>query len=497
MVTENEKVVKGLSDILRGAVIVFLGNILGMGATFGSRILLGRYLGPAKYGLIVLGITFLNIISLVVLLGFPEGIAREFPRVGHVERGDYLVTSLKYALPMAGTASIVLYAGRGLIETVLKEPGLGPVIGVFAMAILFFVIMKIVVAAFRGLQLTKKRTVVFNLLYQVGIVVFAALGILLGVNTVYIATAWLLALGLATIVGGYWLLREPKIRISIGCTRDRIDVRSFISLSLPLMVSNSVWILLQYTDSFLLGLFQTAGQVGIYDAAFTVSRGILLFVWAVAFLFLPVYSELHSESRTYAMQRIYQTSTKLLGFTVLPIVLVLASNAGTVLSLSFGKGFRPGNIALIVLLLGFVSHALLGINRGALTSIGLTKLVLWGNIVAFILNLGLNLILIPRYGITGAAIASAAAYVCANILWSATLFRMEAIHPFDISYIVTLMASLAGFALLLGIPSMYINLSAVEYFGLTTGYVGVHLALVVILGNVNEYLSELLAYQRT
>jgi O-antigen/teichoic acid export membrane protein len=482
-----------LARIIRGSAVVFLGNLVGTGATFATRILIGTTRGPDEYGLIVLGLTLMNITALVALLGLPEGIARQLPRVGVDQRGRYLQLSVLLSLPLSALVAASLLVTRHRIAAVLEEPGFAPVLAVFALAVPLFVLLKVVVASFRGLEDATRRTVVYNGLYQGGTVTFVGVGLLASVATLYLASAWVGALAIAVTVGGSLLISRPAITLRPGRLPARPAARSFIALSLPLMVSNSAWLLLQYTDSVLLGYFATATAVGIYDAAYTVGRGVLLFVWAVAFLFLPVFSGLHADDNQAAMTRIYRATTKLLAFSVLPVVLLVASQADLVLSVTFGPAFATGQLALVVLSLGFFSHVLVGVNRGALTSIGLTRLVLWGNLAALALNLLLNLALIPRFGIEGAAVASAISYLAANAYWTTMLYRHLAIQPFDAEYAVTMLLSLTTFAAIFRLYPAVTRVTLWTTAAAAIAYVSIHALLVLRFGGLRPALADLLS----
>ncbi|MCK5614832.1 polysaccharide biosynthesis C-terminal domain-containing protein, partial [Candidatus Pacearchaeota archaeon] len=72
---------------------------------------------------------------------------------------------------------------------------------------------------------------------------------------------------------------------------------------------------------------------------------------------------------------------------------------------------------------------------------GKTTLLMWASLLAAGLNLILNIILIPIWGITGAATASLISYFAANIFNSAKLFQLSGIHPFTKSYLKPILAS--------------------------------------------------------
>jgi Na+-driven multidrug efflux pump len=94
--------------------------------------------------------------------------------------------------------------------------------------------------------------------------------------------------------------------------------------------------------------------------------------------------------------------------------------------------------------IGFFTHAVPGPNVNALTATGKTRLIMWDNLAAGDTNIVLNVLLIPQYGLLGAAIATAVAYGGLNLLYSVQLYRLTGIHPVTLSLLKPATAGLAS-----------------------------------------------------
>ena len=87
---------------------------------------------------------------------------------------------------------------------------------------------------------------------------------------------------------------------------------------------------------------------------------------------------------------------------------------------------------------GIFLHTLFGMNGNTLTAYGHTREIVLGNVIAVILNLVLNILLIPRMGILGAGVASMFSYFIFNLYSSARLYLLEGIFPVTKQYIIPL-----------------------------------------------------------
>ena len=110
-----------------------------------------------------------------------------------------------------------------------------------------------------------------------------------------------------------------------------------------------------------------------------------------------------------------------------------------------GEKYVSAAPALQVLSLGFMFHTFLGLNGPSLIVIGEPKLNMMGDSFAVASNIILNLALIPKYDMVGAAIATAVSYFIANVFRSYWLYKRTGIHPFSRSYLKPLVI---GFVLL-------------------------------------------------
>jgi O-antigen/teichoic acid export membrane protein len=183
----------------------------------------------------------------------------------------------------------------------------------------------------------------------------------------------------------------------------------------------------------MIGYFGTTEAVANYNVVFPLANVLTLVFTSFSFLFMPVLSELHAEGRGDELHRLYTVVTKWIFLGTLPLFLLFVFFPNEAISYTFGSNYSEAGTALTVLAVGFFSHTLVGPNESTLNSIGATKQVMYDNITAAVVNVIINLLLIPRYGIIGAAAGTTVAYIILNSLYSYHVFVLTEVHPFSMA----------------------------------------------------------------
>jgi len=263
--------------------------------------------------------------------------------------------------------------------------------------------------------------------------------VLLGYGAFGAIVAWTIGIGVSTILGSYYLYRRTTT-FELGSFDPRY--RTLLAFSLPLMISSATWTAVQQTDTILLGYYRTSVAVGIYDGAFLLASLLLMVLGSFGFLFMPVFSELEAAGDLERMHDVYNSVTEWAALLVLPMYLAMVFVPDAILTTVFKQAYARGAVPLVLIASGFFVHVLSGSCGDALIALGRTRLVLVGNVGAGVLNVLLNLVLIPRAGITGAASASASTYALFNLFYLFWLNRETGILPFSRSFLVPLLGSI-------------------------------------------------------
>ena len=184
----------------------------------------------------------------------------------------------------------------------------------------------------------------------------------------------------------------------------------------------------------LLGAYLGAGDVGIYSVALATAAFVPVLLKSLNTIFGPVVSELHGKGELVLMERLYQTSTKWCLALPWPLVCVLVVHAEDLMRI-FGEDFARGGSALAVLAVGQLVNVAVGSAGQLLVMTGHQRMEVRIQFAAAALSIASLLLLVPRLGILGAAIAFGLVLTLENLLRLFFVFSILSISPYNRRYI--------------------------------------------------------------
>ena len=191
----------------------------------------------------------------------------------------------------------------------------------------------------------------------------------------------------------------------------------------------------------MLGYFKTAADVGIYAAVAKLGGLVVLPLVSFNNIFAPMISEFYSRNEMNKLEDLFKIVTKWIFTLSLPVFLIFILFARPIMGI-FGQSFVIGTAALIIFGAGQLINAGTGSVGIILTMTGRPKINLLNSIALCVLNIILNYLLIPQYGIIGAAFATGLSIAIINVLRLAEVYYFLRIHPFRLDY---LKPCIAGF----------------------------------------------------
>jgi O-antigen/teichoic acid export membrane protein len=410
---------EGAEGLLSRLLAALLARGLSLAFAFGLHLLLARTLGLEAYGAWSLVTTWALLLGPLCALGLDQTAPR-FVAVLAAQgewallRG-FLRRSVQVALGTAALTGLVvaaaLWAAGPRLEPALGRAALAglPLLG--ALPLLY-----LAMSALRG----ARRAALADVL---GVVVPAALTMVALPGLVrcgLLAPAAPAALGvyagavlLAALLGGL-LLRRALPRPTWSARPAHAD-RAWLDVSLPALGGLLTGYALTHTDLLVLGALGSVEQVGLYAAAARLSRLLASGLVAVESVVAPSFAELHARGEGAGLARVARAAAW--AFLVIGVgggAVVLGAREP--LLAVFGPGFRAASPALGLLVLGQVASGLCGPVRCRLLMTGHERAVARLSGLAAATNLALNLLLVPAWGIVGAAAATSAATVLNDLL---------------------------------------------------------------------------------
>ena len=475
-----------ITSFVSGTAIVFVGTVLSNLSGFIERVFLGNSLSVESFGNVGIALSIWAIGLSASQLGVPLGVARYIPRYQEEEqkRGVYQTGII---LTFLGSSIISLSVIIGSPVAKLWIPEFGKsiyVLQLLAVALIPISLMNTSVQAMRGMENSIYRVAVNDILYPLTRIGLIVLLILIGLENTSVGYAYIFAGCAAAFVSVYLLsnligLRGPSTLVP----------KELIGYSIPLMLSSIVLILITKVDTIMVGGILGAQQAGLYSAAYPVANGLIIALSASGYLYLPLVSRLDANDtkETERIEQIYALTAKWILIFTFPPFAVFVFFPSDIIGIFFGSGYSQASTPLVILSIGFFLNAVLGRCQETLSALDFTRFVFIANLSAFILNIILNLLLIPTLGIVGASAASSAAFISMNLLAIATLYYVSGIVPINRYNIKT---GIILFALLF--PCVWISTSLINltYISLLPYLIVLGLTSIILVGVGGGFQNE-------
>jgi len=480
-----------LQKIARGTGMVFVGTVISMFFGFLSRILIARYFSIDEYGVFNLALTIFSIAIIVATLGFPNSLPREvvFYREKDPSKIDKLIsTALIIVMLNSILLMIFLILETKNIAQIFKDEKLSQILSIIIYTLPFSALTNVVISIFQGFGRVREKIYFENVISPMIYLLLVIFIIFLNLEFNFIFLAYTISQVFTFLVLIIDILRMKILRFELSL--DLALGKKLIIFSIPLLFVGIFGFVMTWTDTLMLGYYKNSEVVGLYNSASPIAKLLTIFLSSASFLYIPLASNFYTRGKLDGMSRIYQILTKWTFLLTLPLFTLMFLFPEAVIMFFFGEKYVKASRALEILALGFMFHTSLGLNGMSLTVIGKPVLNLLGNFFAALLNIILNVMLIPVYGLEGAAIATTVSYFVGNIFMSFWLYKNSKIHPFSWNYVKSLMISLV----LLGVLKILdLNISDIWYTTLVLMiFLGVYLLLVLFSKSIDKEDIELL-----
>ena len=408
----------------QGALGTFALKVGGTGLGFASSILLTNLLGATSYGAYALAFAWVNLLTIPAVLGLGELLVREVSVYRTKEAWGHLKGILRWAnsaallaaLLIASLATLIVWNAQGF-----STSSFAPIIAFSSLPLAALTLVR--QAALRGLNHVIAGQVPEMLvrpLLLIGFVVGAYLLLGSSFNVAWAVGMSVVAAGIAFLVGA-WLLRRALAR-EVTQAIPQYQMGTWLRSALPFLLIGGVLIINARTDIIMLGFLGTQEEVGIYSVA-TRGAALIAFVLAAVNAALsPVIAKLYAQGERGRLEATIRRTTRIIFLCSLPIALGLILFGGPFLRI-FGPEFPAGHAALAVLSLGFLVDAAAGSVGQMLNMTGHERDSAKAIGTSAILNVILNLLLIPRLGMVGAATATATSMAVYNTLLAAFVYK--------------------------------------------------------------------------
>lgn len=416
------------SKLVRDTGWSFLIRVAAAGLGFLATVLLARMLGAEGYGHYAYAVAFITLLALPAQAGLPFLLVRETAKGIVSERPATVRGVWTWAGRVTGILSLLLAVGAGSFIFISNDGGLDVRAWtmVWALALVPLVALgNLRGAALRGLDRIVAGQFPEAVLRPAFLVaILGTVALTVGRITAPQAMAFnVLAASLSFGVGAWllWKHTPPAVRR----TGPEFEGRAWLASLLPLALIAGMLTINSQADILMLGIFETSDQIGIYRVAVGAAALGTFGLGAVNSVVAPRFARLHEQGDFERLQRVVTRSARLILFLSLSVVAFFVLFGRPLLGLAFGAEFVASYVPLVILLGGQLVSSTAGSVGQLLNMAGHERDSAKAIVLAAIVNVGLNLLLIPPLGIVGAAIASAVSLSIQNVwLWLAVRRRL-------------------------------------------------------------------------
>lgn len=436
-----------LVKVSRDAGIGGGGIILGSLLTYLTTIFATRVVGAEKFGIFFLAHSILLIAVLVSTLGLNQGVLRyvslyQGKNDGARIKGTVLL-GLKWTFVLSIFMALVLFLFAPILANdFFHEPDLKIALQILIIALPFATVTEILLSSLQGLRLITQNTVVKNIVRPTARLTLLAILFALGLKLLGLLYATAISFLVGCVLAYYYL--KEKSTIFNSRSLPIYEKSSMVRFSTPLYFEALLNYLIMFMPVLILGYFRTSLEVGVLGIVIRLGLIVSLPLTSINLIFAPTISNLYGRGEKEALGRLFKTLTKWIFTISLAFSFVMILLAKPILSI-FGSSFVLGATALYFVVLGELVNAGVGSVGYVLMMTGRPKINLMNSIILSMMTLVAGVVLIPPYGILGAAVASSLSVLIINLLRLFEVYYFEQIHPYDMNFAKPLMAGVSSF----------------------------------------------------
>lgn len=396
--------------------------VRGSGSIFGYLVILivSNLYGAYNLGILMLSITILNVCAIVPKFGFENSIVRILGELKALNKDSQIrkviLICLLFSFGLSLVCSLIIYGFSGFISTdILNKVEMEEPLKIIAFGLPLYVITSVVGAYFQGLKKNLLfllfQTSLLMLVYVIILVVSSVIDLDYSLVELYLSA--ILIVGLTSMV---FLFRSIGNFNKEGVL-DKVKAFNFsriLRISTPMLFAGSFFFLIRWSDTLILGIYNPSEEIGIYSGALRLSLFSNIVLIAVNSIAAPKYAEFFAKKDIFQLGRIIKQSTALIFYSSIPLLALFIVFPEFFMNL-YGEEFSSGSIILIIFSISQLVAASCGSVGLIMQMTNQQNSYQYVTFVVLVLNIVLNFIFIPKFGMLGAAVSSLISFVIWNV----------------------------------------------------------------------------------
>ena len=460
----NSKIPKQSGKIAKEATISFVGMGIGDAARYLFTAILARFAGVEFLGIYSLASSITRIGEVFGRAGLHSGVMRFVSRLDKETEIDEIkqriLSGLKlglmfgivimiFQIAFADWLAFELFNGSELLKTVLI---------ISAVSLPFATIMAISAFATQGFKLLKYKVMILNIIRPVIMMVCVLISISFFTKAAAIKYPLLISAVFSSFAAVIFLGKLTKIKMSQIFSG--VMDKELLRFSYPLMFVTILGTFMHWMDIMMLGYFTDTTTVGLYHPAARTAGLLRTVLLAFMGIFSPMMSEYHRKGDIGEMGKLYKLIVRWIISLSLPLAIILILYSKKIMLL-FGVNYLSASNVLIVLTGAAFLQIIFGSGGHTLTMSGFTKVNLVNSIIVVLINITLNILWIPHFGIIGAAYATFVSMALLGILRIVEVYYFIKLNPFSLKLLKPIIAGVIMALVLISIKPMVLSLHTI------------------------------------
>lgn len=427
---------------IRGSSLLLAGRILSVGAKMAAQVLVVRYLSTSDYGSWTYGLAAVAFLGGFAHLSLDRAVSR-FASIYHEEK-QYE----RFFGVIALVLLTVLVTGALFVASVQLAPGFvnrltgGDALTAGLLLVMVWLVPMealdtLLIALFATFSRPRAiffRRYIVTPAVQVGVVLML---IALSADVRFLAYGYvggtligvLISLGLLVKI-----LREQGLLRLVRPGNIAMPVKELFGFSAPLMTSDWLTALTHSSGALVLGYLYTAEHVALFRVVMPIAVANQIVIQSFNLMYVPLASRLFARGDNAGINDLYWITTLWIAVLSFPIFALTFAVATPLTVLLYGARYEAAGTVLAILAVGQFVQAALGFNGSTIKVYGRVKMLVFINLGALLVNVVLTVILIPLFGVVGAAVAMSATMIAHNLFKQLGLRTAADFPLFDLRY---------------------------------------------------------------
>ncbi len=377
----------------KGLIYITISNIAFVITGYLTNIWLGRRLGPETYGSYGLVLSVWTIVNLILTSGFPHAVSK-FVSANQAEPDDILKTALKLQFLLIGFTTSIYIVLIPTISAFLHDNSLIPYLRLTALIIPFYSLYSLYIGYYNGLHKFVRQS-------TMSIVYALAKGLcIIGFSYIWGMPGALIGFAIAPIIALGTGIKFPK-------SNTTFPYKNILTFSSPIIAFTLLMTAVQQSDLYLVKILLLDARLpGFYTAIQNIAIIPFYLMGSVSLILFPSISKSSQNSSVEKTAKLITQSLRYVLIILLPVTAAISASSMFLIKLLYSAKYSPASQTLTILIWSYAALTIFAILANILNGSGSPYKSLLSGACGLLVSILMCLILIPRFGINGAAIST-------------------------------------------------------------------------------------------